>query len=52
MDVRVKRRAKRRGRSGAPQIKLWHLKGDKQMIFQHKVLEGGFMQPNGSFNDM
>ena len=52
MDVRVKRRAKRRDRSGAPRIKWWHLKGDKQRIFQHKILEGGFRQPHGSANDM
>jgi len=29
MDVRVKRRAKRRSHSGAPRIKWWHLKGEK-----------------------
>jgi len=52
MDVRVKRRAKRGGRSGAPRIKWWHLKGDKQRIFQHKILEGGFRQPHGRANDM
>ena len=39
MDVRVKRRAKRRSHSGAPRIKWWHLKGEKQRIFQHKILE-------------
>jgi len=42
MDVRVKRRAERRSHSGAPRIKWWHLKGEKQRILQHKILEGGF----------
>jgi len=52
MDVRVKRSAKRRSHSGAPRIKWWHLKGEKQRIFQHKILEGGFTQPHGSANYM
>jgi len=52
MDVRVKRRARRRSHSGPPGIKWWHLKGVKQRIFQHKMLEGGFRQPHGSVNDM
>ena len=39
MDVRVKRRARRRNHSGPPRIKWWHLKGVKQRIFQHKILE-------------
>jgi len=52
MDVRVKRRARRRSHSGPPRIKWWHLKGVKQRIFQHKMLEGGFRKPHGSANDM
>jgi len=27
-------------------------KGEKQRIFQHKILEGGFRQPHRSANDM
>ena len=50
MDVRVKRRARRRSHNGPPCIKWWHLKGVKQRIFQHKMLEGGFRQPHGSAN--
>ena len=52
MDVRVKRRAKRRIHSGAPQIKWWHLKSEKQRIFQQRILEGGLREPHGSANDM
>jgi len=52
MDVRVKRKAKRRIHSGAPRIKWWHFKSEKQRIFQQRILEGGFRQPHGSANDM
>ncbi|KEH17311.1 hypothetical protein MTR_0024s0180 [Medicago truncatula] len=52
MDVRVKRSAKRRSHSGALLINWWHLKGEKQRIFQHKILKGCFMQPQGSAKDM
>jgi len=38
MDVKVKRNAKRKSHNGARQIKWWHFKGEKQRIFQHKVL--------------
>ncbi|AES82266.1 TIR-NBS-LRR type disease resistance protein, putative [Medicago truncatula] len=52
MDVKVKRSVKRRSHSGAPRIKWWHLKGEKQHIFQDKILEGGFKQQQRSTNDM
>jgi len=51
MDLRVKRRENRRIHSRAPRIKWWHLKGEKERIFQHRILEGGFRQPCGSAND-
>lgn len=35
----------------APQIKWRHLKGETRN-FQHKILEGGFGQPQGITNDM
>lgn len=28
------------------------MKGEKQEIFQHTILQGGFGQPQGSANDM
>lgn len=31
---------------------MWPLKGGKQRIFQNKVLEGGFLDPQGSVNGM
>lgn len=52
MDLRVKRSAKRRSHSGALLINWWYLKGEKQRIFQHKILKEGFMQPQGSAKDM
>jgi len=52
MDVRVKRRARRRSHNGPLRIKWWRLKGVKQRIFQHKILEGGIRQSHGSANDM
>lgn len=33
---------------GAPQIKWWHLKDEKQGSFQHNIFEKGFGQPQGS----
>jgi len=48
MSSGVRRKAKRRIRSRVPWIKCWHLKGWKQRIFQHKVLEGGRWEPQGS----
>jgi hypothetical protein len=52
MDVRLKRRAKRRIYSGAQQIMWSHLNGEKQMIFQQKKLKGGSRQPQASTTDM
>ncbi|KAM7489846.1 hypothetical protein LguiB_027330 [Lonicera macranthoides] len=52
MDIRVKGKVKRRGQGKVSRIRWWHLKGEKQRIFQHKVLEGGFWEANGSANDM
>ncbi|KAH1253965.1 Craniofacial development protein 2 [Glycine max] len=40
MDVRIRDRAKRRSPMVAPRIKWWHLKGEKQGIFQQKIWEG------------
>lgn len=40
MDVRIDGRAKRRSHTGASQFKWWHFKGEKQWIFQHKILGG------------
>ncbi|KAL5164575.1 Craniofacial development protein 2 [Glycine soja] len=40
MDVRIRDRAKRRSPLVAPRIKWWHLKGEKQGIFQQKIWEG------------
>ncbi|KAL5137686.1 Craniofacial development protein 2 [Glycine soja] len=39
MDVRIRDRAKRRSPLVAPRIKWWHLKGEKQGIFQQKIWE-------------
>ncbi|KAH1126987.1 hypothetical protein GYH30_015817 [Glycine max] len=36
----------------APRIKWWHLKGEKQGIFQQKIWEGWCGQSQGSANDM
>ncbi|RZB75436.1 Craniofacial development protein 2 [Glycine soja] len=45
MDVRIRDRAKRRSPMVAPMIKWWHLKGEKQGIFQQKIwVEGVFPQ--------
>ncbi|KAH1193243.1 hypothetical protein GmHk_19G054335 [Glycine max] len=52
MDVRIRDRAKRRGPLVAPRIKWWHLKGEKQGIFQQKIWEGWCGQSQGSANDM
>jgi len=50
--IRIKRGVKRRSHMEAPRIKWRHLKGEKQRIFQLKILEGGFSQAQGSANDM
>ncbi|KAH1262515.1 Craniofacial development protein 2 [Glycine max] len=52
MDVRIRDRAKRRSHLVAPRIKWWHLKGEKQGIFQQKIWEGWCGQSQGSANDM
>ncbi|KRH08268.1 hypothetical protein GLYMA_16G139300v4 [Glycine max] len=52
MDVRIRDRAKRRSPLIAPRIKWWHLKGEKQGIFQQKIWEGWWGQSQGSANDM
>lgn len=52
ISSRVRRKAKRRIDSRVPWIKCWHLKGEKQQIFQHKVLEGGLWEPQESANVM
>ncbi|RZB60259.1 LINE-1 retrotransposable element ORF2 protein [Glycine soja] len=52
MDVRIRDRAKRRSPLVAPRIKWWHLKGEKQGIFQQKIWEGWCGQSLGSANDM
>ncbi|KAL5146296.1 Craniofacial development protein 2 [Glycine soja] len=39
MDVRIRDRTKRRSPMVAPRIKWWHLKGEKQGIFQQKIWE-------------
>ncbi|KAH1266214.1 Uncharacterized protein GmHk_01G001757 [Glycine max] len=52
MDVRIRDRAKRRSPMVAPRIKWWHLKGEKQGIFQQKIWEGWCEQSQGSANDM
>ncbi|RZB81212.1 LINE-1 retrotransposable element ORF2 protein isoform B [Glycine soja] len=52
MDVRIRDRAKRRSPMIAPRIKWWHLKGEKQGIFQQKIWEGWCGQSQGSANDM
>ncbi|KAH1232354.1 Craniofacial development protein 2 [Glycine max] len=52
MDVRIRDRAKRRSTMVAPRIKWWHLKGEKQGIFQQKIWEGWCGQSQGSANDM
>ncbi|KAH1228331.1 Craniofacial development protein 2 [Glycine max] len=52
MDVRIRDRAKRRSPLVAPRIKWWHLKGEKQGIFQQKIWEGWCGQSQGSANDM
>ncbi|KAH1250173.1 Craniofacial development protein 2 [Glycine max] len=52
MDVRIRDRAKRRSPMVAPRIKWWHLKGEKQGIFQQKVWEGWYGQSQGSANDL
>jgi hypothetical protein len=36
--IRIKMGVKRRSHVAAPRIKWWHLKGEKQRIFQHKIL--------------
>ncbi|KAL5154223.1 Craniofacial development protein 2 [Glycine soja] len=52
MDVRIRDRAKRKSPMVAPRIKWWHLKGEKQGIFQQKIWEGWCGQSQGSANDM
>ncbi|KAL5146330.1 Craniofacial development protein 2 [Glycine soja] len=52
MDVRIRDRAKRRSPMVAPRIKWWHLKREKQGIFQQKIWEGWCGQSQGSANDM
>ncbi|KAL5135652.1 Craniofacial development protein 2 [Glycine soja] len=52
MNVRIRDRAKRRSPLVAPRIKWWHLKGEKQGIFQQKIWEGWCGQSQGSANDM
>ncbi|KAL5155233.1 LINE-1 retrotransposable element ORF2 protein [Glycine soja] len=52
MDVRIRDRTKRRSPMVAPRIKWWHLKGEKQGIFQQKIWEGWCGQSQGSANDM
>ncbi|KAH1254392.1 Craniofacial development protein 2 [Glycine max] len=52
MDVRIRDRAKRSSPLVAPRIKWWHLKGEKQGIFQQKIWEGWCGQSQGSANDM
>ncbi|KAH1204248.1 3-isopropylmalate dehydratase large subunit, chloroplastic [Glycine max] len=52
MDVRIRDRAKRRSPMVAPRIKWWHLKGEKQGIFQQKIWEGWCGQSQGSANDL
>ncbi|KAL5172704.1 Craniofacial development protein 2 [Glycine soja] len=52
MDVRIRDRAKRKSPIVAPRIKWWHLKGEKQGIFQQKIWEGWCGQSQGSANDM
>ncbi|KAH1220391.1 LINE-1 retrotransposable element ORF2 protein [Glycine max] len=52
MDVRIRDRAKKRSLMVAPRIKWWHLKGEKQGIFQQKIWEGWCGQSQGSANDM
>ncbi|KAL5147286.1 LINE-1 retrotransposable element ORF2 protein [Glycine soja] len=52
MEVRIRDRAKRRSPMVAPRIKWWHLKGEKQGIFQQKIWEGWCGQSQGSANDM
>ncbi|KAH1257658.1 Craniofacial development protein 2 [Glycine max] len=52
MDVRIRDRAKRRSPLVAPRIKWWHLKGEKQGIFQQKIWENWCGQSQGSANDM
>ncbi|KAL5128533.1 Craniofacial development protein 2 [Glycine soja] len=52
MNVRIRDRAKRRSPMVAPRIKWWHLKGEKQGIFQQKIWEGWCGQSQGSANDM
>ncbi|KAL5141886.1 hypothetical protein HKD37_09G025150 [Glycine soja] len=42
----------RRSPMVAPRIKWWHLKGEKQGIFQQKIWEGWCGQSQGSANDM
>jgi len=41
MDVRVKRREKRRCHGWATRIKWWNLKDEKQCCFQEKILKEG-----------
>ncbi|KAH1202974.1 LINE-1 retrotransposable element ORF2 protein [Glycine max] len=52
MDVSIRDRAKRRSPLVASRIKWWHLKGEKQGIFQQKIWEGWCGQSQGSANDM
>ncbi len=52
MDVRVKGKVKRRGHDKVSRIRWWQMKGEKHMIFQRKVLEGGFWEADGSANVM
>jgi len=43
---------KRRSHNRAQRIKWWHLKGEKQRIFQHKILKGGSKKPQRRANNM
>ncbi|KAH1196522.1 Glutathione hydrolase 1 [Glycine max] len=52
MDLRIRDRTKRRSPMVAPRIKWWHLKDEKQGIFQQKIWEGWCGQSQGSANDM
>jgi hypothetical protein len=52
MDVRLKRREKRRCHGWAIRIKWWNLKDEKQCCFQEKILKEGCTKLHESNNDM
>lgn len=52
MDVIIKAITKRKSHMVVPQIKWWNLNGEKQGLFERKILEGGFGQTQRTSNDI